>query len=131
MKDVIQGNFTVLKVLVCFDTLRCADFLAGRYTGERNICVPSLFPALSCQEVTDDEVLDASCLLDVLRMYRWQIDLTCILPKLQPLPLPSSIMFYFFFFFIALSTCRHTAQFTYLLFSVCRPSLEGKLHTAV
>ncbi|KAI2567831.1 USP30 isoform 10, partial [Pan troglodytes] len=29
--------------------------------------------ALSCQEVTDDEVLDASCLLDVLRMYRWQI----------------------------------------------------------
>lgn len=73
MKDVIQGNFTVLKVLVCFDTLRCADFLAGRYTGERNICVPSLFPALSCQEVTDDEVLDASCLLDVLRMYRWQI----------------------------------------------------------
>lgn len=31
------------------------------------------FPALSCQEVTDDEVLDASCLLDVLRMYRWQI----------------------------------------------------------
>lgn len=38
------------------------------------IIVPSfLFPALSCQEVTDDEVLDASCLLDVLRMYRWQI----------------------------------------------------------
>ncbi|XP_066871283.1 ubiquitin carboxyl-terminal hydrolase 30 isoform X8 [Kogia breviceps] len=29
--------------------------------------------ALSCQEVTDEEVLDASCLLDVLRMYRWQI----------------------------------------------------------
>ncbi|KAH0516925.1 Ubiquitin carboxyl-terminal hydrolase 30, partial [Microtus ochrogaster] len=29
--------------------------------------------ALSCQEVTEDEVLDASCLLDVLRMYRWQI----------------------------------------------------------
>lgn len=35
--------------------------------------LPFLFPALSCQEVTDDEVLDASCLLDVLRMYRWQI----------------------------------------------------------
>ncbi|XP_025745116.1 ubiquitin carboxyl-terminal hydrolase 30 isoform X2 [Callorhinus ursinus] len=32
-----------------------------------------LLKALSCQEVTDDEVLDASCLLDVLRMYRWQI----------------------------------------------------------
>ncbi|XP_032458841.1 ubiquitin carboxyl-terminal hydrolase 30 isoform X4 [Phocoena sinus] len=32
-----------------------------------------LLKALSCQEVTDEEVLDASCLLDVLRMYRWQI----------------------------------------------------------
>ncbi|XP_073917263.1 ubiquitin carboxyl-terminal hydrolase 30 isoform X2 [Castor canadensis] len=32
-----------------------------------------LLKALSCQEVTEDEVLDASCLLDVLRMYRWQI----------------------------------------------------------
>lgn len=35
--------------------------------------LPLLIPALSCQEVTDEEVLDASCLLDVLRMYRWQI----------------------------------------------------------
>lgn len=35
--------------------------------------LPFLIPALSCQEVTDEEVLDASCLLDVLRMYRWQI----------------------------------------------------------
>ncbi|NXX96693.1 UBP30 hydrolase, partial [Centropus bengalensis] len=32
-----------------------------------------LLRALSCQEVTEDEVLDASCLLQVLRMYRWQI----------------------------------------------------------
>lgn len=29
--------------------------------------------ALSCQEATEDDVLDASCLLEVLRMYRWQI----------------------------------------------------------
>jgi len=29
--------------------------------------------ALSCQEVTEEDVLDASCLLEVLRMYRWQI----------------------------------------------------------
>lgn len=35
--------------------------------------LPILIPALSCQEVIDEEVLDASCLLDVLRMYRWQI----------------------------------------------------------
>lgn len=41
--------------------------------GKFNNCVTFFFPALSCQEVTDDEVLDASCLLDVLRMYRWQI----------------------------------------------------------
>ncbi|OBS71363.1 hypothetical protein A6R68_00060 [Neotoma lepida] len=33
----------------------------------------NLLKALSCQEVTEEEVLDASCLLDVLRMYRWQI----------------------------------------------------------
>ncbi|XP_054028974.1 ubiquitin carboxyl-terminal hydrolase 30 isoform X1 [Dryobates pubescens] len=32
-----------------------------------------LLKALSCQEVTEDDVLDASCLLEVLRMYRWQI----------------------------------------------------------
>lgn len=29
--------------------------------------------ALSCQEAVDDSLLDASCLLEVLRMYRWQI----------------------------------------------------------
>lgn len=33
----------------------------------------AISPALSCQEVTEDDVLDASCLLEVLRMYRWQI----------------------------------------------------------
>ncbi|KGL73132.1 Ubiquitin carboxyl-terminal hydrolase 30, partial [Tinamus guttatus] len=32
-----------------------------------------LLRALSCQEVTEDDVLDASCLLEVLRVYRWQI----------------------------------------------------------
>ncbi|XP_029880604.1 ubiquitin carboxyl-terminal hydrolase 30 isoform X1 [Aquila chrysaetos chrysaetos] len=32
-----------------------------------------LLRALSCQEVTEDDVLDASCLLEVLRTYRWQI----------------------------------------------------------
>ncbi|XP_053862569.1 ubiquitin carboxyl-terminal hydrolase 30 [Malaclemys terrapin pileata] len=32
-----------------------------------------LLKALSCQEVTEDDVLDASCLLEVLRLYRWQI----------------------------------------------------------
>ncbi|XP_061458437.1 ubiquitin carboxyl-terminal hydrolase 30 isoform X2 [Rhineura floridana] len=32
-----------------------------------------LLKALSCQEATEDNLLDASCLLEVLRMYRWQI----------------------------------------------------------
>ncbi|XP_057268901.1 ubiquitin carboxyl-terminal hydrolase 30 isoform X3 [Pezoporus wallicus] len=32
-----------------------------------------LLRALSCQEATEEDVLDASCLLEVLRMYRWQI----------------------------------------------------------
>ncbi|XP_077165231.1 ubiquitin carboxyl-terminal hydrolase 30 isoform X2 [Paroedura picta] len=32
-----------------------------------------LLKALSCQEATEEDILDASCLLDVLRTYRWQI----------------------------------------------------------
>ncbi|XP_001508127.1 ubiquitin carboxyl-terminal hydrolase 30 isoform X1 [Ornithorhynchus anatinus] len=32
-----------------------------------------LLKALSCQDVMNDDVLDASCLLEVLRLYRWQI----------------------------------------------------------
>ncbi|XP_054853074.1 ubiquitin carboxyl-terminal hydrolase 30 isoform X2 [Eublepharis macularius] len=32
-----------------------------------------LLKALSCQEATDEDILDASCLLEVLRTYRWQI----------------------------------------------------------
>ncbi|KAM8993279.1 ubiquitin carboxyl-terminal hydrolase 30 isoform 1-T1 [Ara ararauna] len=32
-----------------------------------------LLRALSCQEAAEDDVLDASCLLEVLRVYRWQI----------------------------------------------------------
>uniref|UniRef100_A0A8D0GU62 Ubiquitin carboxyl-terminal hydrolase n=1 Tax=Sphenodon punctatus TaxID=8508 RepID=A0A8D0GU62_SPHPU len=34
-----------------------------------------LLKALSCQEATEDDVLDASCFLEVLRLYRWQISL--------------------------------------------------------
>ncbi|XP_039218651.1 ubiquitin carboxyl-terminal hydrolase 30 isoform X2 [Crotalus tigris] len=32
-----------------------------------------LLKALSCQETVGDDLLDASCLLEVLRLYRWQI----------------------------------------------------------
>ncbi|XP_009076126.1 PREDICTED: ubiquitin carboxyl-terminal hydrolase 30, partial [Acanthisitta chloris] len=38
-----------------------------------SVTLLQLLRALSCQEVTEDDVLDASCLLEVLRMYRWQI----------------------------------------------------------
>ncbi|RMC05826.1 hypothetical protein DUI87_17369 [Hirundo rustica rustica] len=38
-----------------------------------SVTLLQLLRALSCQEVTEDDVLDASCLLDVLRMNRWQI----------------------------------------------------------
>ncbi|XP_060106379.1 ubiquitin carboxyl-terminal hydrolase 30 [Heteronotia binoei] len=32
-----------------------------------------LLKALSCQEAAEEDILDASCLLEVLRTYRWQI----------------------------------------------------------
>ncbi|RLV99795.1 hypothetical protein DV515_00009375 [Chloebia gouldiae] len=38
-----------------------------------SVTLLQLLRALSCQEVTEDDVLDASCLLEVLRMNRWQI----------------------------------------------------------
>ncbi|NXY36537.1 UBP30 hydrolase, partial [Pomatorhinus ruficollis] len=38
-----------------------------------SVTLLQLLRALSCQELTEDDVLDASCLLDVLRMNRWQI----------------------------------------------------------
>nr|XP_054501491.1 ubiquitin carboxyl-terminal hydrolase 30 isoform X3 [Agelaius phoeniceus] len=38
-----------------------------------SVTLLQLLRALSCQEVPEDDVLDASCLLEVLRMNRWQI----------------------------------------------------------
>ncbi|XP_028559688.2 ubiquitin carboxyl-terminal hydrolase 30 isoform X2 [Podarcis muralis] len=43
---------------------------SGKYL---SLTLLHLLKALSCQEVTEDDFLDASCLLEVLRMYRWQI----------------------------------------------------------
>ncbi|NXN94653.1 UBP30 hydrolase, partial [Rhinopomastus cyanomelas] len=38
-----------------------------------SVTLLQLLRALSCQEVPQEDVLDASCLLEVLRLYRWQI----------------------------------------------------------
>nr|XP_056715164.1 ubiquitin carboxyl-terminal hydrolase 30 [Euleptes europaea] len=50
---------------------------AGQPVSSGNQCLSltllQLLKALSCQEATDEDILDASCLLEVLRMYRWQI----------------------------------------------------------
>lgn len=35
--------------------------------------VVSALTALSSEEPSEDDVLDAGCLLDVLRLYRWHI----------------------------------------------------------
>ncbi|NXG77426.1 UBP30 hydrolase, partial [Baryphthengus martii] len=57
------------------------EFTAQYQTGQKqpaehrylSVTLLHLLRALSSQEVTEDDVLDASCLLEVLRLYRWQI----------------------------------------------------------
>ncbi|XP_070619440.1 ubiquitin carboxyl-terminal hydrolase 30 [Erythrolamprus reginae] len=43
--------------------------------GQRSLSLTllCLLKALSCQEAAEDDFLDAGCLLEVLRLYRWQI----------------------------------------------------------
>ncbi|XP_036759891.2 ubiquitin carboxyl-terminal hydrolase 30 isoform X3 [Manis pentadactyla] len=76
MNSLLQG------LSACPAFVRWLEEFTVQYTGEQkeppahqylSLTLLHLLKALSCQEVTDDEVLDASCLLDVLRMYRWQI----------------------------------------------------------
>ncbi|EPY87334.1 ubiquitin carboxyl-terminal hydrolase 30-like protein [Camelus ferus] len=76
MNSLLQGLSacpTFIKWLEEFTT----QYARGQKDPAQHQCLSltllRLLKALSCQEVTDDEVLDASCLLDVLRMYRWQI----------------------------------------------------------
>ncbi|XP_011887892.1 ubiquitin carboxyl-terminal hydrolase 30 isoform X7 [Papio anubis] len=76
MNSLLQG------LSACPAFIRWLEEFTSQYTRDQkeppshqylSLTLLHLLKALSCQEVTDDEVLDASCLLDVLRMYRWQI----------------------------------------------------------
>ncbi|XP_061025575.1 ubiquitin carboxyl-terminal hydrolase 30 isoform X4 [Eubalaena glacialis] len=76
MNSLLQG------LSACPTFIKWLEEFTTQYTRDRKECpqhqylsltLLHLLKALSCQEVTDEEVLDASCLLDVLRMYRWQI----------------------------------------------------------
>ncbi|XP_068845670.1 ubiquitin carboxyl-terminal hydrolase 30 isoform X1 [Capricornis sumatraensis] len=76
MNSLLQG------LSACPTFIKWLEEFTTQYTGSHkeppqhqylSLTLLHLLKALSCQEVTDEEVLDASCLLDVLRMYRWQI----------------------------------------------------------
>ncbi|KAM9056246.1 ubiquitin carboxyl-terminal hydrolase 30 isoform 7-T7 [Megaptera novaeangliae] len=76
MNSLLQG------LSACPTFIKWLEEFTTQYTRDQKECpqhqylsltLLRLLKALSCQEVTDEEVLDASCLLDVLRMYRWQI----------------------------------------------------------
>ncbi|XP_055407048.1 ubiquitin carboxyl-terminal hydrolase 30 isoform X4 [Bubalus kerabau] len=76
MNSLLQG------LSACPTFIKWLEEFTTQYTGGHkeppqhqylSLTLLHLLKALSCQEVTDEEVLDASCLLDVLRMHRWQI----------------------------------------------------------
>eukprot|EP00070_Physeter_catodon_P013069 XP_007129558.1 ubiquitin carboxyl-terminal hydrolase 30 isoform X5 [Physeter catodon] len=76
MNSLLQGLSacpTFIKWLEEFTTQYTRDQKESPQHQYLSLTLLHLLKALSCQEVTDEEVLDASCLLDVLRMYRWQI----------------------------------------------------------
>ncbi|XP_048820096.1 ubiquitin carboxyl-terminal hydrolase 30 isoform X2 [Lagopus muta] len=76
MNSLLQGLSS------CPSFIRWLEEFTAQYKAEQNqpseqqylsLTLLHLLRALSCQEVTEDDVLDASCLLEVLRIYRWQI----------------------------------------------------------
>ncbi|KFO75852.1 Ubiquitin carboxyl-terminal hydrolase 30, partial [Cuculus canorus] len=76
MNSLLQGLSS------CPSFIKWLEEFTAQYKTEQNqptehrylsLTLLHLLKALSCQEVTEDDVLDASCLLQVLRMYRWQI----------------------------------------------------------
>uniref|UniRef100_A0A8C3VAV0 Ubiquitin carboxyl-terminal hydrolase 30 n=1 Tax=Catharus ustulatus TaxID=91951 RepID=A0A8C3VAV0_CATUS len=73
MNSLLQGLSS------CPSFIRWLEEFTTQYTTEQehnqhlSVTLLQLLRVLSCQEVTEDDVLDASCLLEVLRMNRWQI----------------------------------------------------------
>ncbi|KAM6340026.1 ubiquitin carboxyl-terminal hydrolase 30 isoform 2-T2 [Alca torda] len=76
MNSLLQGLSS------CPSFIKWLEEFTAQYKTEQNqstehqylsVTLLRLLRALSCQEVTEDDVLDASCLLEVLRLYRWQI----------------------------------------------------------
>ncbi|XP_053558105.1 ubiquitin carboxyl-terminal hydrolase 30 isoform X2 [Bombina bombina] len=75
MNSLLQG------LSACPSFIRWLEEFTDQYKSEQNSTVRQylsvtllrLLKALSNQETTEDEVLDASSLLEVLRAYRWQI----------------------------------------------------------
>uniref|UniRef100_A0A8B9T5I5 Ubiquitin carboxyl-terminal hydrolase 30 n=1 Tax=Anas platyrhynchos TaxID=8839 RepID=A0A8B9T5I5_ANAPL len=76
-------EFSLLQGLSsCPSFIKWLEEFTAQYKTEQNqsaehqylsLTLLHLLRALSCQEVPEDDVLDASCLLEVLRIYRWQI----------------------------------------------------------
>uniref|UniRef100_A0A8C5UJH1 Ubiquitin carboxyl-terminal hydrolase n=1 Tax=Malurus cyaneus samueli TaxID=2593467 RepID=A0A8C5UJH1_9PASS len=76
MNSLLQGLSS------CPSFIRWLEEFTAQYRTEQDkprdhqhlsVTLLQLLRALSCQEVPEDDVLDASCLLEVLRMNRWQI----------------------------------------------------------
>ncbi|ETE71617.1 Ubiquitin carboxyl-terminal hydrolase 30, partial [Ophiophagus hannah] len=76
MNSLLQG------LSACPSLIQWLEGFAGqdsagqsKEAGQRSLSLTllHLLKALSCQEATEDDLLDASCLLEVLRLYRWQI----------------------------------------------------------
>ncbi|KAF4790559.1 Ubiquitin carboxyl-terminal hydrolase 30 [Turdus rufiventris] len=72
MNSLLQGLSS------CPSFIRWLEEFTTQYTTEQehqhlSVTLLQLLRVLSCQEVSEDDVLDASCLLEVLRMNRWQI----------------------------------------------------------
>ncbi|XP_074868788.1 ubiquitin carboxyl-terminal hydrolase 30 isoform X2 [Carettochelys insculpta] len=76
MNSLLQG------LSACPSFIKWLEDFTAQYKRDQNesserqylsLTLLCLLKALSCQEVTEDDVLDASCLLEVLRLYRWQI----------------------------------------------------------
>ncbi|XP_026575207.1 ubiquitin carboxyl-terminal hydrolase 30 [Pseudonaja textilis] len=76
MNSLLQG------LSACPSLIQWLEGFAGqdsdgqsKESGQRSLSLTllHLLKALSGQEATEDDLLDASCLLEVLRLYRWQI----------------------------------------------------------